>query len=163
MLKQHPSDLRLLIVGESFWWDDRMKEAYATIEHKDRVIFTGRLGQERLMHALGGSEALAFVSYFEGFGIPVAEAMRCGVPVVAAEATSLPEVAGDAAHYCDPFNVSDIARALHDVCSDPMLHAALSKAGLKRSERYTWDRAAQDLWTSFERMARDAGLHVDTP
>lgn len=163
MLKQHPSDLRLLIVGESFWWDDRMKKAYATIEHKDRVIFTGRLGQERLMHTLGGSEALAFVSYFEGFGIPIAEAMRCGVPVVAAEATSLPEVAGDAAHYCDPFNVSDIARALHDVCSDPMLHAALSKAGLKRSERYTWDRAAQDLWTSFERMARDAGLHVDTP
>lgn len=158
LLRNHPSDLRLLIVGESFWWDDRMKEAYNGMAHKDRVVFTGRLGQDQLKLAMGGSLALAFVSYFEGFGIPVAEAMRCGVPVVAAEATSLPEVAGDAAHYCDPFNVSDIARALYEVWSDPVRREELSAAGLKRSQRYTWDNAAVALWTSFERMMKDAGL-----
>lgn len=158
LLRNHPSDLRLLIVGESFWWDDRMKEAYNGMAHKDRVVFTGRLGQDQLKLAMGGSLALAFVSYFEGFGIPVAEAMRCGVPVVAAEATSLPEVAGDAAHYCDPFNVSDIARALYEVWSDPVRREQLSTAGLKRSRRYTWDNAAVSLWTSFERMMKDAGL-----
>ena len=90
-----------------------------------------------------------------------AQAMRCGTPVVAAEATSLPEVAGDAAHYCDPFNVSDIARALHEVCSDPDLRDKLRAAGIKRAQRYTWDLAATALWNSFERMARDAGLHLD--
>jgi len=158
LLRAHPSDLRLLIVGESFWWDDRMKEAFNSMEHKDRVVFTGRLERERLNAAIGGAVALAFVSYFEGFGIPVAEAMRCGVPVVAAEATSLPEVAGDAAHYCDPFNVSDIARALHDVWSDPVLQEQLSTAGRKRAERYTWDKSATTLWASFERMCMDAGL-----
>ncbi len=161
LLRNHPSDLRLLIVGESFWWDSRMKEAYNGMTHKDRVVFTGRLGQDKLKLAMGGSLALAFVSYFEGFGIPVAEAMRSGVPVVAAEATSIPEVAGDAAHYCDPFNVSDIARALYDVWSDPVRREELSAAGLKRSQRYTWDNSANALWTSFVRMAKDAGLHLD--
>lgn len=158
LLREHPSDLRLLIVGEAFWWDDRMKEAYGNMQHKDRVVFTGRLGQEKLNLAMGGSLTLAFVSYFEGFGIPVAEAMRCGVPVVAAEATSLPEVAGDAAHYCDPFNVSDIARALHEVATDAALRETMITAGLKRAQRYTWDNAANALWTSFERMMQDAGL-----
>jgi len=160
MLTAHPSDLRLVIVGESFWWDERMKHAWEQVRYKERVAFTGRLEQEKLRTALGGALALAFTSYFEGFGIPVAEAMRCGVPVVAAGATSLPEVAGDAAHYCDPFSVRDITRALHDVAGDPALREHLSAAGLKRSQRYTWDNAATALWASFERMCADAGLSV---
>jgi len=157
MITAHPSDLRLLIVGENFWWDERMKQAWEQVQHKDRVQFTGRLGQEKLRQAMGGATGLAFVSYFEGFGIPVAEAMRCGVPVIAAETTSLPEIAGDAAHYCDPFSVGDIARALYDVWSDPALREQLSTAGRKRAERYTWDNAAKALWDSFERMLADAG------
>jgi len=158
LLTEHPSDHRLVIVGERFWWDDRLKEAWAQVRHKDRVVFTGRLGQDRLRLAVGGALALVFPSYFEGFGIPVAEAMRCGVPVVAAEATSLPEVAGDAAHYCDPFSVKDIARALYTVAGDAALREQLSAVGLRRSQRYTWDNAASDLWTSFERMCADAGI-----
>jgi alpha-1,3-rhamnosyl/mannosyltransferase len=110
--------------------------------------------------AVGGALALVFPSYFEGFGIPVAEAMRCGVPVVAAEATSLPEVAGDAAHYCDPFSVQDMARALHTVAGDAVLREQLGAVGLRRSQRYTWENAARDLWNSFERMCADAGIPV---
>jgi glycosyltransferase involved in cell wall biosynthesis len=155
---EHPCDARLLIVGERFWWDDRMQYAFTSMKHGDRVRFTGRLDQEALHQALGGAQALAFVSYFEGFGIPVAEAMRCGVPVVAAEATCLPEIAGDAAHYCDPFSVADISRALFDVWSDPVRCDQLRAAGVKRAQRYSWDKAAAALWTSFERMCRDAGL-----
>jgi len=158
LLTQHPGELRLLIVGERMWWDDRMKEAWEHMRHKERVIFTGRLEQVDLHQALGGTEGLAFVSYFEGFGIPVAEAMRCGVPVVAADATSVPEVAGDAGHYCDPFSVADIARALHDVASDPALRERLSAVGVRRSQRFSWDLAANDLWRSFERMCADAGV-----
>lgn len=157
MVSRHPQDQRLVIVGENFWWDDRMKQAWEQVRHKDRVLFTGRLGQEKLREAIGGAVGLAFVSYFEGFGIPVVEAMRCGVPVIAAETTSLPEIAGDAAHYCDPFSVSDIARALFDVWSDPALREQLSAAGRKRAERYTWDNAATALWNSFARMLADAG------
>lgn len=161
LLQQHPSELRLLIVGERMWWDARMEQAWKQMKHQDRVVFTGRLVQADLHMAMGGAHALAFISYFEGFGIPVAEAMRCGVPVVAAEATCLPEIAGDAAHYCDPFSVADISRALFDAWSDPALCEQLRAAGLKRSQRYNWDKAAADLWASFERMCRDAGLDLN--
>ncbi len=159
LLTHHPSDMRLLIVGERMWKDERMDRTWEQLRHRDRVLFTGRLGQDDLHAAMGGAHALAFVSYFEGFGIPVAEAMRCGVPVVAAEATCLPEIAGDAAHYCDPFSVADIERALYEVWSDPVRWEQLRTAGLKRAAHFTWDRAALALWTSFERMCADAGLN----
>jgi glycosyltransferase involved in cell wall biosynthesis len=158
LLTEHPSELRLVIVGERFWWDPRMKEAWERVRHKERVLFTGRLQQEQLAKALGGSLALAFVSYFEGFGIPVAEAMRCGVPVVAAEATCLPEIAAGAAYYCDPFDVQDIARALRTVSTDTELRGELGRKGLERAQRYTWDHSAVALWESFQRMCRNAGL-----
>jgi glycosyltransferase involved in cell wall biosynthesis len=86
--------------------------------------------------------------------------MRCGVPVVAAGVSALPEVAGDAALYCDPFSVQDIARALHTVWIDHALREQLSAAGLKRAQRYTWDNAARALWDCFERMCGDAGLRL---
>lgn len=155
---KHPTETRLVVVGERFWWDERMEQAWERMRHKDHVIFTGRLGQEKLAQAMGGALALTFVSYFEGFGIPVAEAMRCGVPVVAAEATALPEVAGGAALYCDPFSVQDITRAMHTLLTDEELRQTLSRKGLERSQRYTWDKAAEDLWRSFKRMCADAGL-----
>jgi glycosyltransferase involved in cell wall biosynthesis len=101
---------------------------------------------------MGAAVALAYVSYFEGFGIPVAEAMKCGVPVIAAKATSLPEVAGDAAVYCDPFDPADIARAMQSVLDDAALRAWLIDTGLERVQRYTWDRTADGLWASIEKM-----------
>lgn len=158
LIDTHPCELRLLVVGENMWHDRHLEEALARVMHRDRVIFTGRLKQAELHQAMGAAHALAFVSYFEGFGIPVAEAMRCGVPVVAAEATCLPEIAGDAAHYCDPFSVADISRALLDVWNDPALCEQLRTTGLKRADRYSWDKAAAGLWASFERMCADAGI-----
>ena len=147
--------IRLVFVGEQMFHDPRMEEAWAQVGHKDRVVFTGRLGQQELRRTLGAAMALVYVSYFEGFGIPVAEAMKCGVPVVCANASSLPEVAGDAALYCDPFDVDDIARAMLTIISDPALRERLSAAGLQRAERYTWERTADGLWASVERMMQD--------
>ena len=149
------AELRLLVVGERMFRDERLDNAYAAMRHKDRVFFAGRLGQQDLRLALGAALALVYVSWFEGFGIPVAEAMRCGVPVIAANATSLPEVAGEAAVYCDPFHADDIARAIREVVKDGALRNRLIAAGLERSQRYTWDRTADGLWTSIERMITD--------
>ncbi|MCO6482316.1 MAG: glycosyltransferase family 4 protein [Flavobacteriales bacterium] len=143
----------LVIVGESFWWDERMKASWKGMRHAERVIFTGRLGQEELHQVLADALALAFVSYFEGFGIPVAEAMKCGVPVIAANATSLPEVAGDAAIYCDPFDVGSIADAMARAWDDPALRERLAAAGLARSARFTWERTAEGLWESVGKVA----------
>lgn len=154
--KDH-ADARLVIVGEAFWWDPRMKEAWEGMHRQEQVVFTGRLDQQELRDALADARALVFVSYFEGFGIPVAEAMKCGVPVVAADATSLPEVAGDAAIYCDPFSVEGIALALERMWGDEELRSRLSAIGLKRAERFSWDRTAEGLWTSLERVMAGHG------
>jgi glycosyltransferase involved in cell wall biosynthesis len=145
------ADACLVIVGEAFWWDERMKAAWKVMRYADKVVFTGRLEQTELHRVLADALALVFVSYFEGFGIPVAEAMRCGVPVIAANATSLPEVAGDAAIYCDPFDIADIAKAMEQLWNDAPLRARLSEAGIARSARYDWDRTAEGLWASLEK------------
>lgn len=144
--------VHLLIVGERMFLDARMERVLAGMKHADRVVFAGRLGQADLRLAMGAAVALAYVSYFEGFGIPVAEAMKCGVPVIAARATSLPEVAGDAAVYCDPFDPADIARAMRNVLEDAALRDRLIATGLERVQRYTWDRTAAGLWASIEKM-----------
>lgn len=151
---ENQPDARLVIVGEAFWWDGRMKAAWKTMRHADKVVFTGRLEQRELHETLADALALVFVSYFEGFGIPVAEAMQCGVPVIAADATSLPEVAGDAAIYCDPFQVESIAEAMARLWDDPQLRAKLAEAGLERAKRYTWDRTAEGLWASLEKVLK---------
>ncbi|MFZ1688443.1 MAG: glycosyltransferase family 1 protein [Flavobacteriales bacterium] len=152
LVELDPAPLKLVIVGEAFWWDQRMKVAWEQVRHKDRVIFTGRLGQLALRKAIGGALALAYVSYFEGFGIPVAEAMKCGVPVLAANATSLPEVAGDAAVYCDPFDVKSITEGLALLRNDALLRERSAQAGIVRAQQFTWDNTAAHLWASFERM-----------
>lgn len=145
-------DARLVIVGEAFWWDERMKAAWKTMRHTDKVVFTGRLQQAQLHSTLASARALAFVSYFEGFGIPVAEAMKCGVPVIAANSTSLPEVAGDAAVYCDPFSVESIAAAMERVWNGTALRERLSAAGLHRAAAFNWENTAQGLWASVEKV-----------
>jgi glycosyltransferase involved in cell wall biosynthesis len=151
-LAEERPDLRLVFVGERMFRDRRMDEAWAQVKHKDRVVFTGRLDQQDLRNALGAALGLVYPSYFEGFGIPVAEAMKCGVPVVAAHATSLPEVAGEAAVYCDPFDVADITRAMRALVDDAALRERLIAAGLERAKRYTWDRTAEGLWAAIERI-----------
>ncbi|MBS1569297.1 MAG: glycosyltransferase family 4 protein [Bacteroidetes bacterium] len=149
--EQEP-EARLVVVGEAFWWDGRMKAAWNTMRHADKVVLTGRLQQRELHQTLADAMALVFVSYFEGFGIPVAEAMKCGVPVLTANATSLPEVAGDAAVYCDPFSVESIAEAMARVWQDGPLRTQLAAAGLERAARFTWDSTAEGLWRSMERV-----------
>lgn len=151
-------EARLVIVGEAFWWDARMKEAWGTMRHTDRVTFTGRLEQQELHQVLGAALALVFVAYFEGFGIPVAEAMKCGVPVIAANTTSLPEVGGEAALYCDPFDVGSIRAALEQLWSDAELHDRLAREGPVRAERYSWDRTAEGVWQSLERLMQERSL-----
>lgn len=148
----HDPEVKLLIVGARMFKDAHMERVLGAMQHRERAVFAGRLAHADLRLALGGAQLLAYVSYFEGFGIPVAEAMRCGVPVVAANATSLPEVAGDAALYCDPFDVADIARALRTMLTDEPLRQRAIAAGLERAKRYDWDRTAEIVWRTMERV-----------
>lgn len=139
---------QLVIVGERMFRTADINEALAQISHASRVHFTGRLQVQDLQLALGGATAMAFVSYFEGFGIPALESMYCHVPVVASNRTSIPEVTGEAAYYVDPFSEESIAKGLRMVATDPRLHEALVAASAKQKELFSWNRAAEKLYHS---------------
>ena len=136
---------QLLIVGESLWMnfsdDLTLPESI-----KDSIRFTGHLTLDELAKVMGSADIFTYVPYFEGFGIPLVEAMRCGTPILAGNKTSLPEVAGDAAVYCDPFDVNDIAAKLELLATNDELKRSLSEKGRQRSREFSWDKAACEVW-----------------
>lgn len=141
-------DVKLLIVGAKMWWTGDIEKAYNGMIHKKDVVFSGRLNSSELGRVLGSALALTYVSYFEGFGIPIVEAFRCGVPVITSNVTSMPEIAGDAAVLSDPFDPQSIADAMEQVATDPQLRKRLIEAGTHRKEEFTWKRTADRLWNS---------------
>src|SRR5665213_3900259 len=90
-----------------------MMDAYQKMKYKSDVIFTGRLEVDELCKVVGAAFAMAYASYFEGFGIPIVEAIQCEIPVITSNVTSMPEVAGDAALLVDPFSVDSISCLLY--------------------------------------------------
>ncbi len=102
--------------------------------------------------AMGAAVALTYVSYFEGFGIPIIEAFRCGTPVITSNVTSMPEIAGDAALLIDPFHPGNIAEAMHTITHSKETRDKLIAAGLKRAEIFTWDKSAEMLWQTIQEV-----------
>lgn len=150
--EQHVSDIKLLIVGTKMFWTKDIQEAYDGMRHADEVIFSGRMSAEQLHLAVGSALAMIYVSYFEGFGIPIIEAYRCDTPVVTSNVTSMPEVAGDAAVLVDPFSVKSIAKGLETVALDPEKRAELIIKGRERQKIFTWDQSAKNLWKVIEEV-----------
>jgi len=148
------SDVKLLIVGESMFKADDIEQAYQIMRHKTEVVFTGRLGTEELHQVLGAAMALTFVPFFEGFGIPVIEAMNAGIPVICSNTTSLPEVGGDAVLYVDPFDIAQIEGAMIKLYQDKDLRQSLIELGFKQKEKFSWDKTAALLWESIEKCVR---------
>mgnify|MGYP000928656563 FL=1 len=144
------SDMKLLIVGESMFKTSDIEMIYEGMRYKDDVVFTGRLGNDELHRVLGASLALTFVPYFEGFGIPVIEAMNAGVPVICSNTTSLPEVGGNAVLYVDPFSLSQIKDAMIKIYQEKEFRDSLIEKGFSQREKFSWDKTAELLWGSIQ-------------
>ncbi len=144
------TEVKLLIVGESMFKTADIELTYEGMRYKDDVVFTGRLGNEDLHQVLGASLALTFVPFFEGFGIPVIEAMNAGVPVICSNTTSLPEVGGSAVLYVDPFAMSQIKDAMIRIFQEKELRDMLIEKGFEQKEKFSWDRTAELLWGSIQ-------------
>lgn len=144
------STVKLLIVGSRKWWTGDMQEALESSGAQQDIIFTGRVPDESLSRIMAAALALVYVSHFEGFGIPLLEAMQCDTPVITAAVTALPEIGGDAVLYTDPNNVDSIASAMLAVYDDPDLRKELLVKARIRRDKYSWKKTAQLLWQSVE-------------
>ena len=132
---------RLVLAGKMGWLTE---EALRPLERaRDGIILAGFVSEDDLPALLSGAKAFVLPSLFEGFGLPVLEAMACGTPVVAANSSSLPEVVGDAGVLVDPLNVDSIAEGIRMVIEDKDLLAELREKGLAQAHRHTWDEAAR--------------------
>jgi glycosyltransferase involved in cell wall biosynthesis len=148
LAKNDLNDLKLVIVGSAMW-----KDKFLTIpkEIEKDVLFLGHLSLENLTKVTASAFALTYVPYFEGFGIPLVEAMKCGVPILAADATCLPEVAGNSAVYCNPFDINSIANGMIELYGNKNLREELSQNGLKRSQEFSWNQSAEKVWSFLEK------------
>lgn len=145
------SDVKLLVVGSRKWWTDDMQHALDISSFKDDVIFLGRVKDEDLCRITASALALVYVSLFEGFGIPVLEAMHCDTPIICSAVASLPEVGGNAVLYVDPFDVDSIKTAMLAIYANPELRDELVSKARKQREKFTWKKTAGLLWNSIER------------
>ncbi|MBE0662625.1 MAG: glycosyltransferase family 4 protein [Bacteroidales bacterium] len=150
--KENTENINLLIVGAKMWWTKAIEQAYNEMVFKNDVVFTGRLNTEELNKVLGSALALTYVSYFEGFGIPIIEAFYCDTPVITSNITSMPEAAGDAALLVNPFSPNSIAEAMHDVVSNKELRQDLISKGRLRRQHFSWQQTADRLWGTIEKV-----------
>jgi glycosyltransferase involved in cell wall biosynthesis len=143
--------MKLLIIGQKKWWTTSIKEAYDKMKFNMDVVFCGRLEPQELNRVISSAAALTYVSYFEGFGIPILESFYCETPVITSNVTSMPEVAGDAAILVDPFSVRSICEGMVKIATDPSISLTLNELARERRLEFTWQKTADRLWNSIEK------------
>ena len=142
----------LVLVGD-FRRRQDIRDRVSRVGIEKQSIFTGVVTDERLIELYQRAALFVFPSRYEGFGLPVLEAMACGCPVVSSNASSLPEVAGDAAILVDPLDVSGMTHAMDRVLSDSDLRQALRAKGLVQAAKFSWDQTARDTLAVYQKVA----------
>jgi glycosyltransferase involved in cell wall biosynthesis len=146
---------KLVLVGKCGWLYDETLRALDETGLKESVVLTGYVPHEDLPALYSGALCFVYPSYFEGFGLPPLEAMKCGAPVIVGNKTSLPEVVGDAALTVDPYDVEAIAGAIKQLVYDPAFREQLSSKGQKRASEFDWQDTARRTLAVYEAVARE--------
>ncbi|MCU0421899.1 MAG: glycosyltransferase family 4 protein [Bacteroidia bacterium] len=143
--KNKPTNFKLVIIGRKAWQTSDVEKVYQSMESKDEVIFTGRLPEAELYQITAAAFCLVYVPLFEGFGLPIVEAMSCGVPVITSTTSSMPEVAGNAGIIVNPYIVDEISNAMLSMINQPELVNHLQSNAIAQSAKFNWDHSAQQL------------------
>lgn len=144
-LRRQGHDLHLVIAGGRGWLEDPIYAAINSEKMQDYVHLIGFAEETDLPALYTAAECFAFPSLYEGFGLPILEAMGCGTPVVTSNISSLPEVAGDAALIVDPYSVDHLTNALRQLVDNTALRQSLIVKGRQRARTFTWEKSAQQL------------------
>lgn len=143
-------DIPLAIAGKKGWMYDEIFAKVKNYNLEERVRFLGYVPEQDLIGLYNGTRVFVYPSLYEGFGLPVLEAMQCGAPVITTNVSSMPEVAGDVALLVAPDDVEGLSQALQRVLSDDRLAQDLSRLGLTRSANFSWKNCAQETLQVYE-------------
>ena len=153
-LRQQGYDLHYAIAGGKGWLEDEMHQTIAETRLGDAVHLPGFVDDDDLPALYSAARTLVIPSLYEGFGLPILEAMACGTPVITSSLSSLPEVAGKAGILVNPLDISAIGDAILRIESDSQHRAFLIDAGYQQVRKFTWERAARQLKSIYEHLLR---------
>jgi glycosyltransferase involved in cell wall biosynthesis len=148
---------RLVLVGKRAWLYEETLRSVNRLGLTSNVTFTGYVPEGDLPPLYSGALCFVYPSYFEGFGLPPLEAMKCGAPVITGNRTSLPEVVGDAGLTVDPFDIAALAEAIRRIIDDAELRQRLRERGFKRARTFDWRETARLTLKAYERAVESAG------
>ena len=151
-LRARGCELDLVIAGGRGWLADEIFAIRARLGLQDRVHLLGYVRDDKLPDLYRHARIFAYPSLYEGFGLPLLEAMACGVPVMTSSGSSLPETAGDAAWFIDPYDVASMADGLYRLHDDERLRSEFITKGLARARQFTWEQAAGKLIAVYDRL-----------
>ena len=139
---------QLVLVGMAGWINTDFFNEIEASDVRDNVLITGYVSNTELAPIYSGAELFVFPTLYEGFGLPVLEAMQCGCPVITSNTSSIPEVAGDAAIMVDPLDVEGLSKTMEKIVSGAAVRTSLREKGLKRSRQFSWEKSARRLLDS---------------
>ncbi len=145
---------QLVLAGKRGWLEHETFRAAGQSAITKDILFTGYVPDRDLTGLYSGALCFVYPSYFEGFGLPLVEAMQCGVPVIAGNRTSVPEVVGDAGFLFDPFSTDELANAIKRLVDNPSLCAALRDKGLARAKTFSWQSTARQTLRVYQQVGK---------
>jgi glycosyltransferase involved in cell wall biosynthesis len=145
--KRQRTNMKLVIVGRPAWKYEEVEQMRLTMPYKEDVKWVGYMNVDELSKVMGSAYALLYASLFEGFGIPILEALQCDVPCIVSNTSSMPEVAGDAALLVDPTDPDDIADKMHQIYKDEVLRNRLIENAREQIKKFNWQSSADKLWS----------------
>ncbi len=143
----------LVIAGASGWLNSDIYKTVKDLSIKERVHFTGYIDKEDISALYSMSTVFVYPSLYEGFGLPILEAMACGTPVITSNTSSMPEVAGEAAVLITPTDVDAMVVSLQKILKDEALRVKMSLAGIEQAKSFTWERCARDTLDVYKKVA----------
>ncbi len=150
-IEETGKDYHLILAGHHKFGLKELRKTIQTLNHGKRIILPGRVDDDLLPSLMGAAEALTYVPLYEGFGIPVLEAMKCAVPVLTSNVSSLPEVGGNAVHLADPYSVESIKDGMLKL-TDADYAKSLIKKGFEQSQKYSWEKTATATWHAIKEV-----------
>lgn len=148
--RAYRTDHKLAISGGHSWHSKHARAVIHRLQLEDEIVDLGRTHLDELPHIYGSADAVVYASLWEGFGMPIVEAMACGTPVITSNVAAMPETAGGHALLVNPRSTEEIAAAMHRISTDSALRVRLQAGGLKHAQNFTWSKAAKQILQLYE-------------